>query len=366
MPVACQPIDQFHPSVREHDAVSNELLALQDIFRCLGFPSNIYSNERGELYGRKVERLSDYHPAGTGGRMLIHYSTGASIFHEVFALPVRKSLIYHNVTPPTYMADMGPKRLSAARRAREDLIRFARLAERTVAHSRFSAAELRDAAVKHLDVIPYTFFEPLYATAPDPDVLHRFSGTSHNLLFVGRVAPHKHLEDCLFVLDYLVRNIGSQWRLIVAGNTSEVVPYHLRLVEMAAKMGLHEVHFLGDVTQPALIACYRVATALVFLSDHEGFGVPLVEAMRFGVPVFAYAAGAVPEVLGDTGVLFTERNHALIAETIALVAHNPHYGERIVAQQLERYRQHYEQSIAEERWRAWVEKAFAPSSPMGS
>jgi glycosyltransferase involved in cell wall biosynthesis len=84
------------------------------------------------------------------------------------------------------------------------------------------------------------------------------------------------------------------------------------------------VTFTGHAGDDAVAAAYAKADVLVVTSEHEGFGVPVVEAMAAGLPVVAFERGALPEVLGDAGVLVSDKNpYALAASVHALVADRP-------------------------------------------
>jgi glycosyltransferase involved in cell wall biosynthesis len=80
-----------------------------------------------------------------------------------------------------------------------------------------------------------------------------------------------------------------------------------------------------------LAAYYRYADLLVMLSDHEGFGVPLVEAMRQGLPIVAYDAGAVRETLDGAGVLLAEKSPRQVAAAVARLMADPEEQDRLVA-----------------------------------
>ena len=74
------------------------------------------------------------------------------------------------------------------------------------------------------------------------------------------------------------------------------------------------------------------------MSEHEGFGIPLVEAMRFGVPIVAYASTAVPETMGGAGILVRQKRFAVVAELIHLLQTDAELRQRIVDRQRERAR----------------------------
>jgi glycosyltransferase involved in cell wall biosynthesis len=103
-----------------------------------------------------------------------------------------------------------------------------------------------------------------------------------------------------------------------------------------ARLDLENVVFAGRVNQAELIAHYQAADVLLCMSEHEGFGVPLVESMHFGVPVVAYKAAAVPETLGGAGMLVNRKDHEAIAELVGMLIHNADLRDRVVLQQRRR------------------------------
>ena len=85
-----------------------------------------------------------------------------------------------------------------------------------------------------------------------------------------------------------------------------------------AELGLaHAVQFAGHASDGTVAAAYASADVLVVTSEHEGFCVPVVEAMSAGVPVVAFDQGAVPEVLGGSGVLVGDKDPFALAAAIA-------------------------------------------------
>src|SRR5262249_49914937 len=128
---------------------------------------------------------------------------------------------------------------------------------------------------------------------------------------VSRILPHKRFEDVLSLYAELVR-IRPEARLVIAGGYDAGSGYFRELQRRARE--LQGVEFLGKVSHARLVAAYRAASIFVSMSEHEGFGVPLVEAMAADVPVMAYAAAAVPETMDGSGVLFCEKHFAFLAE----------------------------------------------------
>jgi glycosyltransferase involved in cell wall biosynthesis len=202
------------------------------------------------------------------------------------------------------------------------------------AHSEYSASELREMGFPAVEVIPYVTLDDLYHVEPDPSVLSSCrQGEWTNLICVAQVAPHKRIEDCLFIFDHFKRHVRPRSRLVVIGDWSGAAAYMERLKRLIARLCLTDVVFTGQVTQAALAAYFQTADALLCMSEHEGFCVPLVEAARYKVPIFAYSAAAVPEILCGAGVLFEEKEWPVIAEAIGLLLADEDLRRQVVDEQ---------------------------------
>jgi glycosyltransferase involved in cell wall biosynthesis len=158
-----------------------------------------------------------------------------------------------------------------------------------------------------------------------------------NILFVGRVIDNKCQHDLIRAFAHL-RRFDSSARLLLVGGYDEREPYYQTLVRLIEERDLRgDVFFAGKVDDSYLHAYYRTADLYFSMSEHEGFGVPFIEAMWFDVPVLAYRSSAVPETLGQGGVLFTEKDDL---EQVAALAHvlisNQDVRGRVLAAQQER------------------------------
>lgn len=140
------------------------------------------------------------------------------------------------------------------------------------------------------------------------------------LLFVGRVAPHKRVPVLVDALAQL-RGLDPPVHVVVIGDTSDLFETEKdTCLKRAAEHGVADrLHFLGPVTDDELLDAYRSADALVMPSRHEGFCVPVVEAMACGVPVIAARAAALPETVGNAGLLFNPDDAADLAAQIKCV-----------------------------------------------
>jgi glycosyltransferase involved in cell wall biosynthesis len=188
-----------------------------------------------------------------------------------------------------------------------------------------------------------------WAARPRAAAVRRLYGDGRtNLLFVGRIIPNKAIEDLLRLFAVYQRSIDPASRLLLVGDHWGYEPYLLRLEELARALALEDVVFTGQVEDDELRAYYAVASAYVSMSEHEGFGVPLLEAMLMDVPVLAYRAAAVPDTLGAAGLQFSEKRLPEVAELAHALASDLELRRAVLAGQRRRL------------------AAFAPESVEGS
>jgi glycosyltransferase involved in cell wall biosynthesis len=240
-------------------------------------------------------------------------------------------LQHHNITPPHFFArwdheiyrilDLGVQGLRA-------------LAPRTtlaLGDSEFNRRDLETLGFTRTDVLPIAIDFSRYSQPANAAIRARFSDARTNLLFVGRVAPNKRHDQLLRVLAYYKKYISPAVRLLAVGKaprreTGELKPiqshYQDALIRLYSELGLEpaDVVFTDGVTHDELLAYYEAADVFVSMSEHEGFGVPLVEAMLKRVPIVALSRTAVGETLGGAGLQFPNQNIAEFAEAAALLS----------------------------------------------
>ena len=155
------------------------------------------------------------------------------------------------------------------------------------------------------------------------EIYDRYHDGRLNLLFVGRGVPHKKQDEAIETLRYYKDHINKEVRLILVGNMKP--SYGRKLHRLVERYGLQDdVVFTGSVSNEELCTWYQTADLLLCLSEHEGFCVPLVEAMIFDKPVFAYACAAVPETVGKAGVLLQDKRPDRVAAVIHETMTNEH------------------------------------------
>ena len=342
MPAA---IHQFTAGFAWHDAISNEAALFRRIFREWGYRSEIYCDPRNTSRDR-IGDIRDIHNATQEIRpedlVLLHLSIG-SIANEVFPLlPCHKALLYHNITPDAYFRFINPETAGHLRRGREQTAALAGVATVNLADSAFNAAELHEAGYQDVGVLPIVIDNDLLMTKPNAQVATRRKDGMHNIIFVGRCSPNKKIEDLIRTFAWYQKNITPLCRFTQIGSKAGTERYHAMLLAMCKELQVRNFHFTGSVSQSDLNAYYQSADAFLCMSEHEGFCIPLLEAMAYDVPVVACSDAAVPETMDHAGIILTERRCDIAAEALHRVITDHPLRIGVLAAQrarLDRYRQ---------------------------
>jgi len=301
------------------DAIGNEALRIQQILRAEGFDSEIFAESVHPEMAGKAKKLWDYRKISSVDNLLIlHFSIGAGVSTFAYHLPDPILLIYHNITPARWFASFHRHLAGLCYHGRRELLAFVPRVKLALGDSEFNRAELEAVGFHPTGVLPL-LLDPdrLVAETPSPVVEEMFDDEKTNFLFVGRIIPNKCFHDLIKVFAFYQKFIDRSSRLLLVGEWVGFESYYEALVRLVDDLGLKDVVFTGHVEDDDLAAYYEVADLFLCLSEHEGYCVPLVEAFRFGVPVMAADAGAVPETLGGAGVLIREKR----IDDIALMAH---------------------------------------------
>jgi glycosyltransferase involved in cell wall biosynthesis len=258
-------------------------------------------------------------------------------------LPANVVLYYHNVTPPEMLRGYNPVFAALLAQGRRELAQFRDMPFAWAA-SAYNREELLVLGYANVEVLPYfLYFDELLASATSPagrEITGRFADGKVNILFVGRIVPNKRQDDLLRTFHYYQRLVNPDSRLLLVGSDANAPGFRLELEVMADMLRLADVHFAGAVSlKEGLGGYYRAATVFLSMSEHEGFGVPLVEAMRFDVPVLAYKSTGVPYALANAGILFRTKRYDIIAETIDAIARDSIIRAQLVAGQRDRLKQ---------------------------
>jgi glycosyltransferase involved in cell wall biosynthesis len=182
--------------------------------------------------------------------------------------------------------------------------------------SSFNRQELEAVGYKNTGVLPILMNASKFDGPANPVTEAIFRNGKTTLLFVGRLIPNKKFEDLIKTFHIYKKHFNPDSQLILAGDYRGLERYLTSLQELVARLKIAEVHFSGHIEFSELLAFYRVADFYVSLSEHEGFGVPILEAFINKIPVIGFAAGAVEETMNGGGVVITEKDFLKVAALI--------------------------------------------------
>jgi L-malate glycosyltransferase len=310
-------VHQLLAALSYGDAIGNEALAIQRHLQAAGFDSEIFAERVHPRMASLARPLWEYQAvSGKDTVCLFHFSIGSAAGRLAYHAPDRLVSIYHNITPAHFFLGFHPHLAGLCYHGRRELAAFAERTDLALGDSEFNRKELEAAGYRRTGVLPIVLDLDAYRRSPSPVMRRLYDDGRTNLLFVGRVIPNKRIDDLVRVFACFQRYVDTRSRLLVVGDYRGQERYYDRLQEMVRSLELDEVVFTGQVDQDDLLACYTVADAFLCLSEHEGFCVPLVEAMAFRLPVIAYDAGAVAETLRGGGILLKEKPPEIVAELI--------------------------------------------------
>jgi glycosyltransferase involved in cell wall biosynthesis len=310
-------VHQLLAALSYGDAISNEALAIQGHLRAAGFKSDIFAEKVHPRMAHLARPLWEYRGESSPQTVCIfHFSIGSAAGRLAFHSSDPLVAIYHNITPASFFLGFHPHLAGLCHHGRRELAAFASRTELGLGDSEYNRRELEAAGFRRTEVLPIVLDLSLYDRPPSPVVRRLYDDARTNILFVGRIIPNKKIEDLVRVFAAYQRWVDPRSRLLLVGDHRGFERYFDRLQELVSELRLDEVVFTGQVDDDELYAYYRVADLFLCLSEHEGFCVPLQEAMHFGVPVVALDAGAVRETLHGGGVLLREKRTDEIAELL--------------------------------------------------
>lgn len=322
------------------------------MLRNFGFQSDIFVEHVDPALAGQIRGLQDL-MIGEPDLLLIHHSMGHDAIAQLAELRCRKVLVYHNITPPQFFAEDDPS-YSYAIKGYTQLSLLRDIVESAVAMSPFNARQLSRRDFDNVAVIPLLKDFAALRDAPHSRAPYYDESAVVRLLFVGRIVPHKCQHELVDFVDQ-VRSFGpTPLELVLVGHFGAADRYKLRLDEQVRGLGLdRQVKIIGPVRDEELFGWYRAANAYVSLSQHEGFGVPLIEAMAFDLPVIAYGSSAVPDTLGDAGITLSKKDPASILQPLLRLYEDRLFRREVIRSQRRRLLR-FSRSRIEAELRGWL------------
>ena len=343
-------INQWVPAAHHGDAIGDSARRVRDLLRALGHDSELYALTIDDELRGDVRTFSDS-AARRGDVTIFHYALPSPMTGAFRSLPAGRVLQYHNVTPAAYFApyDAGLFRLAAL--AREELKTLVGRVDVALGDSEYNRQELETLGFTSTAVFPIAVdLSRVTRRVSRPSLDRILDDGLVNFLFVGRIAPNKKIEDHIKLAEHYKRYVDAYYRFIFVGRYDVVPRYYSTVRALMSEFRLLDDRFIftGAVPDAELATYYRHAAVYVSLSEHEGFCVPLVEAMAADVPVLAYSAAAVPDTLGGAGVQFAPKDLEQAAELLGALVFDDGLRSQVIAGQQRRLADFGDARIARE------------------
>jgi glycosyltransferase involved in cell wall biosynthesis len=339
------------------DAVSNDVIGMCAAFERRGHEARIFAGS-SDLSELKTYHPSELHQFVTNPDDLLIYhhsiewTPGLELLQQARC---RTAIKYHNVTPPEYFVGISPWHEEKCRAGREELQEIVRRGcDIYLADSEYNRNELllHGAPAERCFVVPpFHHIDHLEFAEADLETLDRYRDGRANVLMVGRVSPNKRHDDLIKAFAIYHSDHNQHSRLLVVGKEEAAFESYSRtLRELAAFLDLHDqVVFAGSASISELKAFYLLSNVFAIASEHEGFCVPLVEAMSMKVPVVAYAGTAIPDTVGAAGVVLDEREPRLMAAAIDYLVKDESLNFNLGLMGKQRYEEHFTNQVIEGR-----------------
>jgi L-malate glycosyltransferase len=315
-------VDQFVPGFAKHDAIGNHTLQIRALLRSKGIESDIYGEWIDPRVASEARPYTEAKPR-PGSTVLYHASTHSGMADWLVDCAAKGVTVlsdYHNITPSSYFRRWEPNAAESMDLARAELDRMAPVVPMALADSQFNEKELVAAGYARTATAHLLVDLDDYHRRPDGKTLDRLRREKERggarWLFVGRIAPNKCQHDVIGAFAAYRRLFDPAARLTLVGSAT-AIRYLRALQQLSESLELGDSVTIADnVAFPELLAHFATADVFVCMSEHEGFCVPVLEAMELGVPVVAYDAAAVPETLAGSGVLLDDKDPWVTASAV--------------------------------------------------
>lgn len=331
-------INQWVPAAHKGDAIGDSARRVRTLLRDMGHRSEVYALTIDDELQGDVRAFGD-RSATSGDVTIFHYALPSPMTAAFASLPSGRVLQYHNVTPARYFAPYDPALFRLASLGREELGTLASRADLALGDSDYNRRELDAMGFERTGVFPIAVdTERITRLVHRPALESILDDGLVNFLFVGRIAPNKKIEDHIRLAEIYKRHVDAYYRFIFVGRYDVVPRYYSMIRALMSDFRLLNDRFIftGPIPDEELAIYYRHAAVYISLSEHEGFCVPLVEAMAADLPVLAYSAAAVPDTLGGAGVQFAPKDLEYAAELLGSLAFDDDLRADVIAGQRRR------------------------------
>lgn len=319
------------------DAIGNNIIALRDTLLQNGYETEIYAALIDTRVDQSIVKPIDTYVPDENNIILYHFAINSEWNTKIIPFKEKLIVIYHNVTPAHYFEEYNPDFCVYLNEAREQLRELLKRADLCIADSEYNKQDLiNEGCTCDIIVLPIVIRFQDYEKEPNQEIIRAYKEDGiTNILFTGRIAPNKKIENVIRCFYYYNKYINADSRLILAGAYQLYDPYYRRLLAYTRRLKL-DVLFTGHIPFADLLSYFHTADLFLCMSEHEGFCVPLVEAMYFNIPIVAYDTTAVGETMGEAGIVLDTNDPKVVSEVMNQVLTDEKLRNRILEQQKHR------------------------------
>ena len=340
-------VHQFATSLSYGDAISDEMLEIQRVLREKGHSSEIFIRFYEPRMAKYIHDFREYKAFSSPDNVVIfHFSIGSPVSKMFFRVPDKKIMIYHNITPYIYFLDYHRILTRECYKGRLEIKLFVDKVDLALGDSEYNRQELELLGYPSTGVLPLLLDLKKFDSPGDPIVHRIFDNGKWTILFVGRVIPNKKFEDVIKVFALYKKFFNPNSQLILAGDYRGMERYYYALQDLVDRLVVQDVHLTGHVNFEELVSYFKLADVYLSMSEHEGFGVPLLEAFHNRIPVLAFKAGAVEETMNGGGVLLAQKEFLQTAVLLEKINKDKAFREGIIAHQLEALKKYSRENVA--------------------
>lgn len=320
------------------DAISNHTINIYKILKSSGYETAIYAVHIDQrLKDTKIFQISEL-PELNEEDLVIYQMCQSSILNKMIPQwKCKKACIYHNITPSEFFLPYDRAQSRFQKKGFREIAKLRTTFDYVWGDSQFNCDNLIEMGyeMKKMSVIPILLDFSDFKQEPDRATVEKYSDDWTNIIFVGRIAPNKKQEDIIRAFTYYKKYVNQKSRLILVGSFFNPL-YQYCLETYVKELELEDVIFPGHISFAEILGFYSVADVFLCMSEHEGFCVPLLEAMLFDIPIVAYASTAIPETMGDSGVIIHDKDPVKIGKTIEKVLNDQDFKQEIIKRQRNR------------------------------
>ncbi len=329
-------INQFLPVLHYGDAIGQEAISIKEFFIKKGFKSEIYTFSTDKQVEGMAKNIREYEDRDD--IKIYHYAIPSELTDFFLKAKGLKVLRYHNITPYKFFYKSRKDLFRIGYYGRKELIKLKSAIHVGVGDSEYNRKELEEIGYPNTFSFPLMINFPSYKKKRIKMIEKLFLDGKFNIFFAGRIVPNKKIEDLIKIFFYFKKYVHQNSRLIISGNTRADKRYYYALLDYRNYFFLTEkdVVFTGHIPYDEFLTLYQISDVFMTMSEHEGFCLPLVEAMIYNLPIVAYKSTAIPYTLDGAGVMVKNKNPALVGELLFELKNNEKFREKVLSSQEKR------------------------------